>query len=148
MGLDLLAEKTFTFDSQTLIGDPADIPTLATHRRRVLIADDHTIFRECLTRLLQELPGLEVVGNAENGLQAIELAAIVNPDIVIMDVDMPHMNGIEATRRIAKAYPKIRIIGLSMHDQKAVAAQMLAAGAAVFFAKDGPVDELVSAILN
>jgi two-component system, NarL family, nitrate/nitrite response regulator NarL len=146
MGLDFLTEKTFV--PQKLIGNPTDLPTVATQRRKVLIADDHTIFRECLTQLLQEMPGLEVVGNAENGLQAIELAAIMNPDIVIMDVDMPRMNGIEATRCLSKAYPKIRIIGLSMHNQKAVAAQMLAAGAAVFFAKDCPIDELVSAILN
>jgi DNA-binding NarL/FixJ family response regulator len=148
MELDFLTEKAFTLDSQTLIEHPADIPRLSAHRRRVLIADDHRIFRECLTRLLQDLPGLEVVGNAENGLQAIELAAILNPDIVIMDVDMPHMNGIEATRSIAKNYPKVRIIGLSMHDQRTVAVQMLAAGAAVFFQKDGPIDELVSAILS
>jgi DNA-binding NarL/FixJ family response regulator len=148
MGLNLLTEKTFTPNTQALIAAQADIPALAVHRRKVLIADDHRIFRECLTRLLQELPGLEVVGNAEDGLQAIELATILNPDIVIMDVDMPHMNGIEATRNIAKVYPLVRIIGLSMHDQKAIAAQMLAAGAALFLTKDGPIDELLSAISN
>jgi DNA-binding NarL/FixJ family response regulator len=142
MGLNLLAEKTYITNSQVLIAAPTG------NRRRVLIADDHRIFRECLTRLLQEFPGLEVVGNAENGLQAIELAAILNPDIVIMDVDMPHMNGIEATRYIAKVYPQVRIVGLSMHDQKAIAAQMLAAGAAIFLKKDGPINELLSAIQN
>ena len=148
MESDLYAERAVALDSPTLVVDPAGIPALASHKRRVLIADDHAIFRESLTQLLQEFPGLEVVGNAENGLQAIELTAKLKPDIVVMDIGMPHLNGVEATRYIAKAYPQVRIIGLSMHNQEAIAAEMLAAGAAVFFTKDGPLRELLSAILN
>jgi DNA-binding NarL/FixJ family response regulator len=138
-------EKT-SADTKGLITKSFGMPVLASSRLRILVADDHAIFRECLTRFLQESPGLDIVGNAKDGLQAVELATLLHPDIVIMDIDMPRMDGIEATRQIAKTLPHVRIIGLSMHDHKDIAAQIMSAGAVCCFMKDGPMEQLLAAL--
>jgi DNA-binding NarL/FixJ family response regulator len=145
MHSNFFAEKT-SADPKDLITKSFGMPVLAAPRLRILVADDHTVYRECLIRLLHELPGLKVVGDAEDGLQAVELATLLNPDVVLMDVDMPLMNGIEATRKIAKALPAVRIIGLSMHDHEDIVAQMLSAGAVCYFMKDGPMEQLLAAL--
>ncbi len=116
------------------------------HRRRILVADDHAIFRQCLIQLLEEIPELEVVADAPDGEQAVELAVLLHPDIVIMDVEMPRMNGIEATRKIKSILPGIRIIAVSMHPHGDVSAQILGAGAVQYFPKSDPVEELLNAI--
>ncbi len=115
-------------------------------KTRVLLADDHKVVREGLARLLREQPDLEVVGEADHGRQAVELALQTQPDVVIMDVSMPILNGIEATRRIVAALPDVRVIGLSMYEEEETANAMLTAGAAAYLPKGGSSAPLIAAI--
>jgi len=112
----------------------------------VLVADDHRIAREGLIGLLSREADLEIVGEAADGRQAVELAGSLRPDVVIMDVDMPGMGGVDATRLIVEKIPGVRVIGLSMHECDKVAASMLDAGASAFLEKGGPFDDLIAAI--
>ena len=113
---------------------------------RVLLADDHALFRNGLGRLLKNEPCLEVVGQAADGEEAIELAQKLKPDVILMDVSMPRVNGIEATRIIHGKYPDIRIIGLSMYEDQERAQVMRDAGAADYKTKGCAAAELVAAI--
>ena len=113
---------------------------------RVLLADDHEVLREGLTRLLREQPDLELVGQAEDGRKAVELALRTRPDVVVMDVTMPVLSGIEATRRIVAALPGVRVIGLSMHEEEDMANAMLEAGAAAYLRKGGSSGPLIATI--
>jgi two-component system, NarL family, response regulator NreC len=113
---------------------------------RVLLADDHTILRQGLASLLGATPGLAIVGEAANGRKAVELAAQWAPDVVVMDVAMPDLNGIEATRQIKARCPAIKVIGLSMHSDERFIAGMLRAGAAGYLLKEGAFEELAQAI--
>lgn len=113
---------------------------------RVLVVDDHAVMRESLTQVLRHEPDLDVVGEATDGCSAIRLALELEPDVVIMDVAMPQVNGIDATRRILERRPRIRIIGLSVHSSKRYAAQMLRAGARAYVLKDGGMEELIQAL--
>jgi PAS domain S-box-containing protein len=111
----------------------------------VVLVDDHKVVREGLARLLSSTAGLRVVGQVDDGRQALEMVRELKPDVVIMDVDMPRMNGVEATRAIT-AESESRVIGLSMHDHHAKAAAMLAAGAVCYLTKGGAADELIAAV--
>jgi two-component system, NarL family, response regulator NreC len=113
---------------------------------RVLIADDHKIIRDGLKTLVEKESEMEVVAEAENGRETIRLAQKHNPNIVIMDVTMPDMNGIEATRKIREENSKIRVIALSMHSDRKYVLGMLEAGASGYLLKDSAFDELVEAI--
>jgi PAS domain S-box-containing protein len=113
---------------------------------RVLLADDHAVVRDGLARLLQLHPDIQVAGQAENGQQAVEMALRLRPDVIVMDVSMPHMSGVEATRRIMRDLPAVKVIGLSMHLEEDVAAQMKAAGAVAYLTKSMPPETLVAAI--
>lgn len=113
---------------------------------RILIADDHKIVREGLIALLRQHPHMEVVGEAENGRQAVQLAASLQPQVVIIDIGMPELNGIEATRQIVAAAPSIKVIALSMHSDKRFVKGMLKAGAAGYLLKYCASEELVNAI--
>ena len=113
---------------------------------KVLIADDHRIVREGLRSLLQDQPDLEVIGEAADGREALELAAEYEPDVVVMDVAMPQLNGIEATRRLISDSPGTKVVALSMHSDRRYVAEALKAGASGYLLKDGAFDELVSAI--
>ncbi len=115
-------------------------------RIRVLLADDHPLIRQGLTGLLELQDDLEVVGEAEDGVRAVELARRLQPDVVVMDMNMPNMNGLEATRRIAAEAPHIRIIALSLHGEKDMAQAMLDAGAEQYVPKDAPSQKLLEAI--
>ena len=114
---------------------------------RVILADDHTIMREGLRSILEKELSVEVIAQAEDGRTAVELAKKLVPDLVIMDVSMPEMNGIEATRRIKEAVPSVRIIALSMHADKRYVAEMLTAGASGYLLKHSAMDELQHAIV-
>ena len=131
--------------AQAAPGGPAPARK-AGHRTRVLVADDHAIVREGLVGLFERHDDLEVVGQAEDGQAAVEMAHALRPDVVVMDVSMPRLNGIEATRHITAALPGVRVIGLSMHEEADIAAQMREAGATCYLVKDGPSAALLAAI--
>lgn len=113
---------------------------------RVLIVDDHKIMREGLRSLLEKQPDTEVAAEAENAREALQLVEEVKPDIVIMDVVMPSLNGIEATRRLLAKIPSIKVIALSMYSDKRFVMEMLRAGAAGYLLKDCAFEELDEAI--
>jgi DNA-binding NarL/FixJ family response regulator len=113
---------------------------------RILVADDHQIVREGIVRILSDKPGLEVVGEAADGRDAVERAVELEPDVVIMDVTMPRLNGIEATREITKRLPSTVVIGLSIHDEDDVGPAICEAGAAAYLQKDSASTGLIRAI--
>ena len=119
---------------------------LTRRRTRIVFADDHRIVRESLIALIKNEPGIEVVGQCENGSEAVDLAGKLQPDVVIMDGNMPVMDGIEATRSIKSRWPSIRIIGLSMMEESEGGKKMRAAGADEFIPKSGPPEKLLAAI--
>lgn len=112
----------------------------------ILIADDHGVVREGLRRMISEQPDMEVVGEAENGQMAVKLAKELIPDVILMDISMPDINGIEATRLILKENPAIKIIVLSMHSEKRFVIEMLQAGALGYVLKSYLFDEVLRAI--
>ncbi len=113
---------------------------------RILIADDHRIMREGLRALLGKQDTFLVVGEAEDGRKAVELAARLRPDVVIMDLTMPGLNGIEATRQIVAANPGTKVIALSIHSDRRFVRQMFEAGATGYLLKEGAFEELARAI--
>ncbi|MBM4137437.1 MAG: response regulator transcription factor [Nitrospira sp.] len=113
---------------------------------KVILADDHKIMRDGLRSLLEKQPGIKVIAEAEDGRTTVDLAIKLKPDMVIMDVTMPDMNGIEATFRIIENAPKIKVIALSMHSDKQFIIEMLNAGASGYLLKDSAFSELVNAI--
>lgn len=113
---------------------------------RILLADDHTIMRNGLRLLLERQSDFTVVGEASNGREAVELADLKSPDIIIMDVAMPMMNGIEATARITTASPKVAVIILSMHSDESYVLRALKAGARGYLLKDSAEGDLIAAV--
>jgi DNA-binding NarL/FixJ family response regulator len=113
---------------------------------RILVVDDHKIVFESLQSLLDEQPDMRVVGWAENGQDAVAKVKELEPTVVIMDVAMPGLNGIEATRQITSHYPRTKIIALSMHTEKQLVTGILSAGASGYLTKNCSSDELVNAI--
>lgn len=113
---------------------------------RVLIADDHAIVRHGLSRSIQHEEDMEVVGQVDQGHKAVELARELAPTIVVMDISMPDLNGIEATRLIRRESPQSRVIALSMHSSRRYVREMFKAGAMGYLLKDCEFDELVEAI--
>ena len=113
---------------------------------RVLLADDHNIFRDGMHTMIDKEEGMEVVGEADNGRKSIKEAEKLAPDVIIMDVSMPDMNGIEATRKIKAEMPDIKVIALSMHSDRRFVLGMLEAGASGYLLKDCAFIELASAI--
>ncbi len=113
---------------------------------RILIADNHALFREGLRTLAARDPDLEVVGEAPDGREAVAMAHRLHPDVVLMDVVMPELNGLEATRQIRDDDPRVRVIGLSMHTDKRYVLGMLEAGASGYLAKDSPFEEVARAV--
>lgn len=113
---------------------------------RILLADDHTLVRQGLRKVLEERPEWEVVAEAGDGREAVRLAEQSKPDICILDVAMPLLNGIEATRQIARRVPNARILVLSMYSDEAYVAQILQAGAAGYILKDSADVDLIQAV--
>ncbi len=115
-------------------------------RIRVLLADDHTIVRQGLVGLLKPANDIEVVAEAADGAEAVERALATRPNVLVLDISMPRMNGLEAARRIHKALPESRILVLTMHDDQEYVLKMMRAGIAGYLVKDGAAAELIGAI--
>jgi PAS domain S-box-containing protein len=115
-------------------------------RTSVLIVDDHEILREGMVSLLESIIDIEVIGQAGDGAAAVEMTRRLRPDVVLMDITMPVMNGVEATRSIKAEMPGCHVIALSMHEKRDMAQAMRAAGASAYISKDAPWDELSSVI--
>ncbi len=113
---------------------------------KLIIADDHQIISDGLKALLKSYPEISVLGVASNGKEAVTLSQLFSPDIILMDVDMPIMNGIEATKAIKKDHPKIKIIILTMHNEAGLVKTLIAAGADSYLLKNTDQDELITAI--
>jgi len=113
---------------------------------KVLLADDHEIFREGIHALLDKEPDIDVVGGARNGRETIRLVQELHPDIVVMDITMPDLNGIEATHQIRKKFPDTKILCLSMHSDRKFVLEMFRAGAAAYLLKNCAFRELIQAI--
>lgn len=113
---------------------------------KILLADDHKLLREGLRALIEEQKNMTVVAEAEDGRSAVRLAAELSPDIIVMDISMPGLNGIDATRRIAAVSPGIKVIALSMHADRNFIVEMFKAGAAGYLLKDCAFEELINAI--
>ena len=115
-------------------------------RIRILLADDHAVVRQGFKMILAEQPDMEISGEAANGREAVELAEKIKPDVVVMDVAMPELNGIEATRRLAASAPHIRVLALSMHKDSVYVREILRAGARGYLLKDSPAQDLLAAV--
>jgi two-component system, NarL family, response regulator NreC len=115
-------------------------------RIRILLADDHAVVRAGFKMILSAQADMEIVGEAGNGREAVESAEELKPDIVVMDVAMPELNGIEATRRLAASLPHTRVVALSMHKDSVYVREILRAGARGYLLKDSPAGDLVSAV--
>ena len=113
---------------------------------RVLLVDDHAMIRQGLCSLLEKQPDIEVVGSVENGRKAVDTARELAPDLVIMDISMPNLNGIDATRKIIGEMGDVKVIALSIHSSRHFVAEMLKAGASGYILKECLFDELVEAI--
>jgi len=113
---------------------------------RILLADDHILVRQGFKLILSEQPDMEIAGEAANGREAVEQAEKLQPDIVIMDVTMPELNGIEATRRITAVAPRSRVLALSMHKDAVYVREILRAGARGYLLKDSADADLIAAV--
>ena len=113
---------------------------------RILLADDHAVVRQGFKMILDAQPDMEIVGEAANGRDAVALAEQFKPDLVVMDVAMPELNGIEATRRLLSGLPHTRVIALSMHKDSVYVREILRAGARGYLLKDSGAEDLVRAI--
>jgi len=113
---------------------------------RIFLADDHEVMREGLCALLRKYPEIEVVGQAADGRSTIKMVRELLPDIVIMDIGMPNLNGVEATRRIVHEFPDIKVMALSTHSDRLMVAKMLEAGASGYMLKESAFSELINGI--
>jgi len=117
-----------------------------TKKIRILLADDHPVVRQGFRLILTAQPDMEIVGEAGNGREAVELAQGLLPDVVVMDVAMPELNGIEATRRLARVAPRTRVLALSMHKDSVYVREILRAGARGYLLKDSVDRDLLAAV--
>ncbi len=113
---------------------------------KVMLADDHAMLRHGLSKSLQNEQDIEVIAQAKDGRSTVELAKELKPDVVIMDIGMPDLNGIEATRQITRDCPRVKVVALSMHSSKNFIIEMFKAGASGYLLKDCEFDELLNAI--
>ena len=113
---------------------------------KVLLADDHAILREGIRMVLDAQPGITVIGEAKDGRQALEMVEQLQPDVVVMDIAMPNLNGAEATRQIKRRFPRIQVVILTMHENQQYLAQIVSAGATGAVLKRSAGTELVTAV--
>ena len=116
------------------------------NRIRILLADDHTVVRQGFRAILGQQPDMDIVGEAGNGREVMKLAQQLTPDVIVMDVAMPELNGIEATRRITSTIPGTRVLALSMHKDSVYVREMLKAGAKGYLLKDSVDKDLLEAV--
>jgi DNA-binding NarL/FixJ family response regulator len=119
---------------------------VSSRKTRILLADDHSVVRRGFALILSREPDQEIVGEARNGREAVELAEKLQPDVVVIDVSMPELNGIEATRRISDRCPRTRVLALSMHRDAVYVREILRAGARGYLVKDADDDTFLSAV--
>lgn len=115
---------------------------------KVLLADDHRIVREGVRALLEKEHDIEIISEAEDGLTTLKLVEEIQPDVVLMDIGLPGLNGIEATRQIVSRFPKVKVLALSMYSDRRFVVSILSAGASGYLQKDCAAEELVHAIRN
>ena len=113
---------------------------------RLLIADDHALVRQGLRGMLEREPDIEIVGEAGNGREAVDLCRVLGPNLVLMDVRMPEMDGLEATRAIKREHPEVGVLMVTMHDNRYYMREAAKAGAAGYVLKDAPREELIGAV--
>jgi two-component system response regulator NreC len=113
---------------------------------RVLLADDHTILRDGIRALLDDQADIEVIGEAQDGQATVKMTAQLQPDVVVMDIAMPLLNGLEATRQIQRDFPQVKVLILTMHENEEYIRQVLAAGALGYVLKDAAARDLLGAI--
>ena len=113
-----------------------------------MLVDDHQIVRQGLLQMIAAQDDIEVIGEAADGFEAIAQTAALEPDIVVMDINMPRLDGIEATRRIKAQHPDVHVVGLSLHEERDVETSILNAGASAYLRKDGPSDLLFHTLRN
>lgn len=113
---------------------------------RILLADDHQMFRTAVASLLQKESGFEVVGEAKDGTEAVQLARQLQPDVLVMDIHLPNLDGVEATREILAAFPNAKILTLTSYDTNDYVVNMLRAGSKGYVLKEAPIEELILAI--
>ncbi len=113
---------------------------------KIILVDDHILVRQGISSLLRGEPGLEIVGEARNGIEALDLCGRVRPDLVLMDIHMPVMNGMECTRVLRENFPDLKIIVLSMHNSSSYLLEMITAGASGYVLKNSSKEELMLAI--
>jgi PAS domain S-box-containing protein len=145
-----LGQSKLLDSAQTASAETQPLPSPAAAgalgKVRILIVDDHIVMREGLARLLAQEPDFDVIGQATNGQQAIERVALLQPALILMDISMPVLDGIEATKVIHQQHPHIHIIGLSLYTEDERAREMLSAGASFYLSKSSPPGELKAAI--
>ena len=115
---------------------------------KVLIVDDHQIMRDTLRAILDRTPNINVVGSAENGMEAFDKVKLIPVDLVLMDISMPFMDGIQATKLIIESYPNIKILAVTMHDELALLSETLTAGSSGFLVKPVGKKQLMEAITS
>ena len=115
---------------------------------RIVLADDHAVVRQGLATMLRQEKRFQIIGEASDGKSAVEMVRRLRPDVVVMDISMPGISGIEATRIVHEEFPGVSVIGLSMHDDEHTCKQMCDVGASACLNKSGPVDAIVRAILK
>lgn len=119
---------------------------ISTDKIKIIVADDHTVFREGTRKILEEEPDMEVIAEAYDGEEAVRLATELKPDIVLMDIAMPKLDGIDATRQIKHACPDVNVLILSAHDDDQFVFKLLQAGAAGYLLKTVHTQELISGV--
>lgn len=119
---------------------------IVTTKTRILVIDDHQLYREGIKKILEFEESFEVVGEGSDGDEAIELVKELKPDVVIMDINMPTINGVEATKRLVRTYPETKVIILSIHDDENYVTHALKTGASGYLLKEMDVDSLLEAV--
>lgn len=144
--IDSTAEIPLAMQAEQELLEPQKAEPAEAGAARILFVDDHKVMRQGLIRLIENRPGIQVVGEAANGKEALDFARKLRPDVIIMDVSMPVMDGIEATRRIKAEFSDMHVIGLSMHDDEHISRSMQEAGAEAFVTKTASTAELLKVI--